>query len=79
MGIAVSAVEVEAMADFDGIGLAATTVRYRARIDSPAPASEVETLLRQTDAVAEIQNTVRAAVEVTLVPWESSVAAGHST
>jgi hypothetical protein len=29
-------------------------------------------LLRQTDAVAEVQNTVRAGVEVSLSPWNKA-------
>ena len=60
-------VEVEAIAQFPGIGLAATNVRYRASVSSPAPASAIADLLRQTDAVAEVHNTIRAGVPVTLV------------
>jgi organic hydroperoxide reductase OsmC/OhrA len=66
--IPIDSVEVEASARFPGVGLAATDVRYRAKISSPAPASAIEELLRRTDAVAEIQNTVRAGVPVALVP-----------
>jgi organic hydroperoxide reductase OsmC/OhrA len=66
LGIAIDGVEVEASADFNGIGLAATNIRYRARVDSGAPAAAIATLLRETDAVAEIHNTVRAGVPVTL-------------
>jgi hypothetical protein len=57
-------VEVEASADFDGIGLAATNIRYRAKVQSPAPAEAIAELLRQTDAVAEVHNTLRAGVPV---------------
>lgn len=64
LGIALDAVEVEARADFPGVGLAATNIRYRAKIVSPAPEEAVNQLLRQTDAVAEIHNTVRAGVPV---------------
>jgi organic hydroperoxide reductase OsmC/OhrA len=69
--IPVDAVEVEARADFDGVGLTATNITYRARIASPAPNDAVATLLRETDAVAEVHNTVRAGVSVALVPWEA--------
>src|SRR3954468_12561237 len=48
--------EVEASAEFPGIGLGATNIRYRARVTSPAPASKIAELLRQTDAVAEVHN-----------------------
>ena len=68
LDIPLDSVEVEAGAEFPGIGLAATDIRYRARISSPAPASAIEDLLRQTDAVAEVHNTLRAGVPVELVP-----------
>src|SRR5262245_45759100 len=60
-------VEVEASADFPGIGLAATRIRYRAKLSSPASAAAIAELLRETDAVAEVHNTVRAGVPVELV------------
>ncbi len=68
--ILVEAVEVEARAEFSGIGLAASNITYRARISSPAPEADLAALLRQTDAVAEVQNTVRSGIPVSLVPWE---------
>ena len=70
LNIPVDGVEVEAEADFPGIGLAASNITYRARISSAASAAEVAALLRQTDAVAEVHNTVRSGVPVSLVPWE---------
>jgi organic hydroperoxide reductase OsmC/OhrA len=66
LGIAISGVEVEASAEFPGIGLAATNVRYRARVSSSASPHDVATLLRVTDAVAEVHNTLRAGVAVHL-------------
>lgn len=71
MGISVSAVEVEATADFEGVGLAAANVRYRARVVSDATPSRIEALLAETDAVAEVHNTLRRGVTVTRVPWAS--------
>jgi organic hydroperoxide reductase OsmC/OhrA len=71
LGIPVDGVEVEAQADFDGIGLAAKNLRYRARVESSAPKAVIAELLRQTDAVAEVQNTVRAGVPVSLEPSEA--------
>lgn len=68
-GLQLTAVEVEASAEFAAAGLAATDVRYRARIQSPAPAGQIEALLRETDAVAEVHNTVRAGVQVVREPW----------
>lgn len=68
LGLALDGVEVEASADFDGIGLGATNVRYRAKVQSSAPPEAIAELLRQTDAVAEVHNTLRAGTPVTLVP-----------
>lgn len=65
--ISLAAVEVEATADFPGVGLAATDIRYRAKVTSPAAASVIAELLRHTDAVAEVHNTVRSGVPVTLI------------
>lgn len=67
LGIPIEGVEVEATAEFPGIGLAATNISYAARVRSPAPVELLERLLRETDAVAEVHNTVRAAVPVRLV------------
>ena len=64
LGIPIEGVEVEAEATFPGVGLAATDVRYRARVESSAPAADIERLLRETDAVAEIHNTLRRGVDV---------------
>ena len=67
--VVVEDVEVEASAEFPGVGLSATNVRYRARVSSPASATVIVDLLRQTDAVAEVQNTVRAGTRVELLAW----------
>lgn len=69
LGISLESVEVEAGADFEGVGLAAQNIRYRARVVSGASDADVARLLRETDAVAEIHNTVRAGAAVTLEPW----------
>lgn len=66
VGVAIESVEVEAAAEFPGVGLAATNIRYKAKISSSASAAEVAELLRRTDAVAEVHNTVRSGVAVTL-------------
>jgi organic hydroperoxide reductase OsmC/OhrA len=67
LGIAITSAQVEATAEFPGIGLAATNIRYRATVKSPAAPEAVADLLRQTDAVAEVHNTVRAGVSVEFV------------
>ena len=72
LGMTLDVVEVEAEADFDGIGLAAANVRCRARVQSQATAAQIAQLLRETDAVAEVHNTLRAGVEVTLGTWSAN-------
>jgi organic hydroperoxide reductase OsmC/OhrA len=72
LSIPVDSVEVEARADFSGVGIAAKNISYRAQVESSAPAGDIEELLRQTDAVAEVQNTIRARVEVSLLPWNNA-------
>jgi organic hydroperoxide reductase OsmC/OhrA len=67
LGIPIDAAEVEAVAEFPGIGLAATNIRYRAKVQSTASAAEIALLLRETDGVAEVHNTIRAGVAVQLV------------
>ncbi|WP_082493626.1 OsmC family protein [Massilia sp. Leaf139] len=67
LAVLIEGVEVEASAEFPGIGLAATNITYRATVSSSAPSSAIAQLLRETDAVAEIHNTVRAGVPVELV------------
>jgi organic hydroperoxide reductase OsmC/OhrA len=68
LGIPIDAVEVEASAEFAGVGLAASNIRYRAQVTSPAAPETIADLLRQTDAVAEVHNTLRASAAVTLEP-----------
>ena len=66
LGIPIDSVEVEASAEFPSIGLAATDIAYQAKVSSPASPDKIAELLRVTDAVAEVHNTVRAGVPVTL-------------
>lgn len=67
LAVPIDGVEVEASAEFPGIGLAAMNITYRATVSSSASSSALAQLLRETDAVAEIHNTVRAGVPVDLV------------
>ncbi len=67
LSIPIDGVEVEASAHFPGVGLAATNISYRAHVSSPADASAIADLLRQTDAVAEVHNTIRTGAAVTLL------------
>jgi organic hydroperoxide reductase OsmC/OhrA len=65
--IAINSVEVEASADFPGPGLAATNIRYSARVLSTAPDDVIEDLLRHTDAIAEVHNTIRNGAPVRII------------
>src|SRR5690348_7461166 len=56
-GLVLSAVEVEASAEFAAVGLAASDIRYRARVESTASEAQVEALLRATDAVRSEEHT----------------------
>jgi uncharacterized OsmC-like protein len=67
LGLTLQRVEVEASAEFTGRGLAATNVRYRAAVESQASPEAVAQLLRETDAVAEVHNTLRKGAPVQLV------------
>jgi organic hydroperoxide reductase OsmC/OhrA len=67
LNIPVDGVEVEAIAEFPGVGLAATNIRYRAHVSSPADASAIADLLSQTDTVAEVHNTIRTGAAVALL------------
>ena len=66
LGLALDGVRVEAEADFDGRGLAARNIRYRASVRSSASAEDLARLVRETDAVAEVHNTLRAGTPVEL-------------
>ena len=69
LGLSIESCEVEASGDFEGVGLAAKNIQYRARVVSSASDEEVARLLRETDAVAEVHNTLRAGAMVQLEPW----------
>jgi len=65
-GIKVDRVEVEVEGDFGAEGEPARNVTYRAKVVSSASEEEVRALMHLTDAVAEIQNTLRVETPVTL-------------
>lgn len=71
LGVEIESVDVEASAEFEGIGLAAHSIVYSARVKSSASAAAIAALLRGTDDVAEVQNTLRAGSAVTLTPWDA--------
>ena len=64
--IEIREIEVEASGSFGAEGDIARSVRYRARVKSSAPRSQIDELLRHTDTVAEVQKTLRTGVPVEL-------------
>lgn len=66
LAVPIEGVTVEATAEFPGVGLAATNIRYRAVITSSAPSELLSRLLHETDAVAEVHNTLRSGATVEL-------------
>jgi organic hydroperoxide reductase OsmC/OhrA len=70
-GIQVVSVEVKVDGDFGGVGEPARSVSYRARVAAHADRDAIEALMRQTDQVAEIQNTLRLGMPVVLEQIEA--------
>ena len=70
-GIEVEEVTVAVAGQFGAAGEAATGVSYRARVVAEATEAEIAALMRHTDTVAEIQNTLRAPMSVTLAGIEA--------
>jgi organic hydroperoxide reductase OsmC/OhrA len=65
-GIQVTRVEVQASGDFFRDGEPLHNIRYRTAVHAEAPDDQILELMRRTDTVAEIQNTLRSASTVTL-------------
>ncbi len=65
--ITVTKVTVEASAEFAAEGQAGYNITYRAKLEGDASEEALSALVRHTYAVAEIQNTLRAGVNVLLV------------
>lgn len=71
-GITVRSVQVDVRGTFDEApGSAAEGMTYTARVEAEATVAEIEDLMRHTDTVAEIQNTLRAGRTVTLAGVEA--------
>ncbi len=65
-GIQVERVEVEVAGDFGAEGEPAKNVTYQAKVTAQASEEAVRELMKYTDQVAEIQNTLRVGTPVTL-------------
>lgn len=64
--IKVEKVEVEVDGDFGAEGEPAKNVTYKAKVVSKASEQEIRELMKHTDTVAEIQNTLRVLTPVKL-------------
>lgn len=65
-GIRIHDVTVTVDAQFGGRGEAARRITYSAQVESDASPEEIAALLRETDQVAEVHNTLRAGLAVEL-------------
>lgn len=74
LGIEIAGCEAIATAHFNGVGLAAGSVTYSARVESPASPERLEHLLSETDRLAEIHNTLRTGCHVQRLAWQESAA-----
>jgi organic hydroperoxide reductase OsmC/OhrA len=70
-GIDVLKVEVSVDGEFGGEGEPARNIVYGGRVTAHATAEAIVDLMRYTDTVAEIQNTIRRGVSVQLVRTEA--------
>lgn len=64
--ILISAVEVTFTGEFGGEGEPGYNFSYKTNVVSDAPAPVIEELIRYTDEVAEIHNTLRKGLNITL-------------
>lgn len=66
-GINVRSVQVTVSADWGGDPVRAQNVTYCVKVEADAPQDAIEELIRHTDQVAEIPNSLRYGTEVKLV------------
>lgn len=64
--IEVEGVEVEVTGEFGAEGEPGFNFKYKAKVTSDVPQTEIEALIAHTDQVAEIHNTLRKGLNITL-------------
>ena len=69
--IKIQSVEVDVEGDFPAPGEPAKNILYRARVVADADELEIRELMKYTDTVAEIQNTLRIETPVVLAEIEA--------
>jgi uncharacterized OsmC-like protein len=65
--IPVSSVEVEVTGDFDAEGEPGSNFKYQANVTGDASQKEISDLVNYVDQIAEIHNTLRKGISVTLI------------
>ena len=65
-GLEILGVEVHADAEFEAEGAPAKRLAYRVVVRANAPEASIRELIAHTDRVAEVQNTLRLGIPVTL-------------
>ena len=65
--IEVSEVEVVYTGDFGAEGEPGSNFQYRANVIANAASEEIEALIKYTDSIAEIHNTLRKGLDITLI------------
>jgi uncharacterized OsmC-like protein len=70
LGITVESVEVDVQGDFGEAGAPAKNISYRARVAARASENQIHELMKMTDRVAEVQNTLRMGTPVSLTTIE---------
>jgi uncharacterized OsmC-like protein len=63
----VASVEVEVNAEFGKIGEPAISIQYSTRVEAYAPEEKILNLIKYTDSVAEVHNTIRQGMPLILV------------
>lgn len=71
LGIDIAEIEVAVNGEFGGPGDSASNVSYRSRVTGDASEDELVALMRHTDTVAEIQNSLRRDIAVPLLSMEA--------
>lgn len=65
--LVISAVEVDCEGEFGADGETGKNFRYKVNVTSNALPSEIEELIKHTDKIAEIHNTLRKGIAVNLI------------
>lgn len=70
LGMELRSVDVDVEGGWGGDPVRAQNVTFSVRVESPAPEADILALIRHTDKVAEIHNSLRLGTKVTLVTAE---------